>query len=619
MRTQQAAFANRRTHIDEQNTAKELHPFAKARAKALLPLLALAIFGTLFARHIAALDGAAIRAALTELTLWQWAAAGVLTALSFRAIGSYDVLVHRVLGTGQPAKVARNAGIKAIALSQTLGFGILTSALVRWRCLPDLSAATSLRLSTVVSVSFMAALAVVTALVVPFSGLVPKTGTLIIGGIAAAAALCVLPWLAHRLNWIVARVRTETLVALLLATAADTALAAAALWVLWPDPIAFSVLFAAYLVALGAGLMSNSPGGMGAFDLTLLALLPLSNDAQAMASLLAFRIIYYAIPAALALMALIKPAGSRLVLDQDVDHPEAALALQSANIHHHGAAPLLTLPTWGAGAVLGDLPENLSVQDLRRSNGPKAFYKCSATQAAKARADGWAVLRCAQDANLDLDDWSLNGAPRRQLRRALKQFENSGLIIREVRNMTALSCVAQAWATQHGGERGHSMGRYCPDYLERQRVFAAYDGTRAVAFVSFHIGDVWTLDLMRHDADLARGTMHALVHAGIKAAQTSGARNLSLAAVPAPCPSLPGAERVLNSAQGLIRFKSSFGPTWRPLFLCATSWPRLYMNMAALAYAIHRPGPLTKVTNSAHRDDEDFSFAQCSPACEPQP
>ncbi len=358
-------------------TSKNAAPAAKgingfASLSNVLPAVALLVFGTLFVRHIGAMDSAEIAAALADLVLWQWVAALGFTALSFRALGTYDVLVHRVLQTRQSPHAARTAGMRAIALSQTLGFGAVTSALVRWRCLPDLSASAIARLSATVSLSFLAALAVIAALVVPLSGLVPLSGGLIASGVAAIVALALLARLGFRFGWIPTPVRATTLFALLLATSADTAFAAGALWVLWPEAISFHMLFAAYLIALGAGLLSNAPGGVGAFDLSLLAMLPVADDAAAVAALLAFRVIYYAIPAGLALLTLIRPAPA--IVRRQPDHAEAGLAHQSAHIFHHRAGSLLTLPCWGTGAVLGDLPAPMTLGDLRNSGALRAFW-----------------------------------------------------------------------------------------------------------------------------------------------------------------------------------------------------------------------------------------------------
>ena len=61
----------------------------------------------------------------------------------------------------------------------------------------------------------------------------------------------------------------------------DTLFAAAALWVLLPAGVidlTLAQLFPIYLIALGAAILSGTPGGVGPFELTLLALLPLTPE-----------------------------------------------------------------------------------------------------------------------------------------------------------------------------------------------------------------------------------------------------------------------------------------------------------------------------------------------------
>lgn len=575
------------------------------KAKNLVPLVALTVFGTLFSNHLKTLDPTAIWHTLTTVSLGQWALAALFTMLSFRAVGTYDVLVHKILGTGVRDSAAKRSGIVAIALAQTLGFGAITGAFVRWRCLPELAVTTVARLSAVVSLSFLAALAVIGGLVIPMSGLMAVQSSWLWIGVLAIGGLFILSRLAFRQKWI-PHPLTHTLIGSLLgATFLDTAFAAAALWVLWPDPASFHLVFAAYLIALAAGLVSNCPGGLGAFDLTLLGLLHANDASAATAAILAFRVIYYLVPAVLAVLFLIRPQTTELI--DAPNHPEGTLARQSAKVAMIQNTPTLILPCWGNGAVYGDLHLPHSLTDM-------PMYKCSGRQAFAARAAGWSVLRCAEDALIDLNDWTLQGPARRQLRRALKSFSACALHIRPARPSDDLGHVATAWAMSHGQEKGLSMGRYDPDYLNHQQVFVALDGNTAVAFVSFHISDTqWTLDLMRHIDDLPKGTMQALVIAAIDAARHAGVPTLSLAAVPNPAPNLPGAQRVLEKSAGLRRFKSAFAPRWRPLYLCARGPFSLALTMATLAWSIHRPPPLA---NPPQPNDEDFSFAPTAPPCE---
>ena len=73
-------------------------------------------------------------------------------------------MAHKHFATRVPEVPARIAGTFSIAIAQTLGFGLFTGALVRWRLLRYVSLGMALKLSAFVSVSFMVCWAVVTAL-----------------------------------------------------------------------------------------------------------------------------------------------------------------------------------------------------------------------------------------------------------------------------------------------------------------------------------------------------------------------------------------------------------------------------------------------------------------------
>ena len=105
--------------------------------------------------------------ALLGLEPAQWIMAMLATAVSFWALGRYDVVLHRHLRTGcAPAHAARVVPA-AIALGQVLGMGgVLTGALVRWRLLPGLSLVEADKLSLTVALSFFAGLATVSGIAV---------------------------------------------------------------------------------------------------------------------------------------------------------------------------------------------------------------------------------------------------------------------------------------------------------------------------------------------------------------------------------------------------------------------------------------------------------------------
>jgi len=84
--------------------------------------------------------------------------------------------------------------------------------------------------------------------------------------------------------------------------ALDTIPAAIALWVLIPADLAPSLfhVIPVYLAALGLGLISSSPGGLGVLELTCLMALPVLPPEQLVAALIAYRGIYFGVPAVIA-------------------------------------------------------------------------------------------------------------------------------------------------------------------------------------------------------------------------------------------------------------------------------------------------------------------------------
>jgi uncharacterized membrane protein YbhN (UPF0104 family) len=83
----------------------------------------------------------------------------------------------------------------------------------------------------------------------------------------------------------------------------DLCCAAAALYVILPagHELDFISFCAAYVFACLLGIASHMPGGIGAFEATMLNTVPAPSAAALLASLLLFRVIYYLVPFVLAL------------------------------------------------------------------------------------------------------------------------------------------------------------------------------------------------------------------------------------------------------------------------------------------------------------------------------
>ena len=94
----------------------------------------------------------------------------------------------------------------------------------------------------------------------------------------------------------------ETLLQIVIG-AVDLAFAGTALYLLLPDAgmVDLLTLLTIYAVAMVAGALSHAPGGLGVFELVVVALLPESPRAGVLAALVLFRVIYTYLPFALGL------------------------------------------------------------------------------------------------------------------------------------------------------------------------------------------------------------------------------------------------------------------------------------------------------------------------------
>jgi len=592
-----------------------------------LGLVCLAMLG----QRVSAPEARAMLGTLGDISALQWLAAAGAVAIGFWALGRYDAIVHRHLGTGIGRREATRSGAAAIALSQTLGFGVLTGALARWRMLPGLSPLDAARVSAAVAVSFLTGWAVVTAAVSLLPGVPGLPPALSVSVLLAAPALAAAAVLWPRLRIMGRTIHLPTLpamAAILGFTLLDTLAAAAALHILLPETagIGFATLFTAYLLALGAALLTGTPGGVGPFELTLLALLPALPQADLLASVMAFRLLYYALPAALALIPLARPRAPRrrppLLSADGVCDPGRAARSELGLCRQ---TPVRSLAFGGAEAAVATTGQTLTLlfapirgplapllaplaRAARAENRAALLYKLAASDALAARRAGWTVLRVADEAVLDPCTFDTAAPAFRQLRRKLRQAAKAGVSCDGAQDIPSadLARIDAAWIAAHGTARGFVMGRFAPTYVARQRILVARKDGVPIAFVTFHEGpEELCLDLVRHLPGCPDGTMHALVAAAIAEAAAEGRRRLSLAALPARgvretrlAARLRARIAGASGGPGLARFKDSFGIRREPLYAAAPDRPSLALGLCDLALATRRGGRVSP----AHQD-----------------
>ncbi len=598
-----------------------------------LPLGVTALALWLLARQIAGVDVRAITGTMWQVSAGQILGALGLTALSFAAIGRYDLVAHRHFQSGIDDKSASRSGIAAVALAQTLGFGLLTGALVRWRMLPDLSLTTAMRLSGFVCLSFLGALALVTAaacliLPAPKGALLPALGLLIALPLMIWLLLCY-PIL--RFGPFTCRMPSLTAVsAILFWVALDTTAAAAAFYLLLPaSGPDFGTLLPVFLIAFGAALLSGAPGGVGPFELALLSLLPQVPTADLLAAILMFRGIYYALPAVIALAACAAPRRATPVARAPVQPARRSMLWQAPRaevgvIRQNGGTVIArqgaAMAVWPTAQscvglfdpVMGDMADLLPAlqETAQRTNKQPCLYKVSAPAALIAHRAGWIVMRIAQEAVLAPSTFNLNTPARRGLRRKLRQAAKAGVELQDAGPLPLrdMAEVDRAWQKRRGGARAGSMGCFCPNYVAGQRVFLAYRGGHLLGYISFHVSaHEWCLDLMRSADDAPDGMMHALVYKALQSAAAAQVARVSLAALPDLVADEKGAFAppwaalmARYNADGLRQFKASFAPHWQPLYAAAPNRLALGRSLIDIARAIHCPAPLSP----AHNEDE---------------
>lgn len=594
--------------------------------KQAVPFLMTALVVFLLWEKVSGLDVMAIMNTVSTVKPQQWALAMLTTAGSFWAVGRYDSVLHAQLGTGISRAAARRSGIAAIGLSQFLGFGALTGTLIRWRMLPELTLWQAARLSAAVALSFLAGWAVVAACaVLIIQPDIPWMKTLAILAVSVAGGMAALSIFPPKpiVRWPWPSLRTMGTVVLL--AAIDTVLAGLTLYILLPPQVLVDAghLIAAYLFALGAGLVGATPGGVGPFEAMLASLLPTSVPLEPLlGAVIAYRIAYYGVPATVATVLIaIGPRGCNLSKEAKLTKTNASpflspqverqvfaapraetnllrtrdFSLLTNNAGHHVG---LAAPIGQSLVMLSDpLDSNTSADEARLALSQTArakfrmpaIYKCGAKMAASARRAGWQVIPTAEEAWLDPKSFTTDGASRRQLRRVLRKAQDAGVTVSEggrVLPLADMDRVAQDWKSNRGGERGFSMGAYDRAYITCQRVFLAHKDDRLVAFITLHeTRNEMTLDLMRNTSDAPDGTIQMLIVAALDAASTYGCPRVSLAAVPwsgddtSPITAWLR-QRFLRKSRhtGLKRFKASFGPNWETLYLAAP-------NRVALAVA----------------------------------
>jgi phosphatidylglycerol lysyltransferase len=252
---------------------------------------------------------------------WQLALALVLTAINYAALTGYDLLAFAYIGKALPRARIALASFLAYAISNSVGFAMLSGASVRYRFYTRWGV-TAEELSRIVvsySVTFWLGLLGLGGLSLVFSPLpdarelpahqlLAPTGWLLLLVPPAYLLATVLRRRPLRVRSFELPVPSPAIAACqVLVSAVEWTLAAAVLYVLLPPSgLSFLLFLGAFLVAILVGMVSHVPGGIGVFEgLMVLLLKPYLTSGQLLPALVVYRVVYYLLPLTAALIGLV--------------------------------------------------------------------------------------------------------------------------------------------------------------------------------------------------------------------------------------------------------------------------------------------------------------------------
>lgn len=279
----------------------------------MLAILGVAVF--LLHRYTARMAWHDVRDAVDRIPRWHVAGSIAAALLSWACLTAYDVFA---VETVVPGKVSMRmkifAGATAHAICNALGFHAITGTALRYRILSTrgVSAADVARVVGLVGFAVAMGFAAVAAIALMLEPSIAHGWGRWLGAALVSLFVLLLRWLAGKHDELrvwkfstpVPSARsagTQIVIGVL-----EMIGAIAAMYLLLPTEIAGSFLDFApiYVGAIIAGIVSNTPGGIGAFEALTLAAFPQEQRAQVLAALLAYRVIYGLGPLAIASLAL---------------------------------------------------------------------------------------------------------------------------------------------------------------------------------------------------------------------------------------------------------------------------------------------------------------------------
>jgi phosphatidylglycerol lysyltransferase len=230
-------------------------------------------------------------------------AAIILTGISFACLICYDLNALRFIRRPQPLVSAGLVAFSAYAVGNTAGFGPLSGGAIRYRGYARLCTAIATLIFSV-QVQRMTGYPAPLLAAMALALLLAAVGGLWWIGRRRPAAIADFQASGKRLSLPPPR----TILLQLAITAGDIAAAASVLYVLLPgeSAIHWPAFTALYCIAIGLGVLSHVPAGLGVFEAVILAAVgPSVPTGEVIGALVLYRLIYHVMPLFIAVVVLI--------------------------------------------------------------------------------------------------------------------------------------------------------------------------------------------------------------------------------------------------------------------------------------------------------------------------
>jgi phosphatidylglycerol lysyltransferase len=233
------------------------------------------------------------------------------------------------------------------------------------------------------------------------------------------------------------------------------------------------------------------------------------------------------------------------------------------------------------------------LEKAREQGGRASFYQVRPQTLPVYLDAGLRVYKLGEYAYVPLEDFSLKGKARSDLRAALNRGEREGMSLEvlpagiSMETVAELRAISDGWLADHtAAEKGFSLGAFSTSYIQRSPIAVVKVGARNVAFASLLTTDLAeeaSVDLMRHVSDAPNGTMDFLFAKLLLHFQAQGFKRFGLGMAPlsgmAAHPLAPRWHRMgrllfahgenFYNFQGLRAFKEKFAPQWEARYLAA--------------------------------------------------